>query len=526
MTDVDNLDDLARKIASGLSPNIARYARAQAAATQAQELEIRKLREELDVLKGSGTETRPPSAKPVNTVRPVVTGSAVVGATLTASAGTWTGSPTAYAYQWERGDSGVYTDIPGATGPSYVVASSDLVLVLRVVVTAQNAGGETAAVSDDTAPVTGTPTVFGTALPARLASSLGDGGTIYISPSGSDSTGNGTIGSPYFTLHKAFSVVALTGGLILCRGGTYNYSGTGVGGSGQQQFNRIGSTTNPPQVRAYPAETPVFTNCMVLVGASSTTRGLRFGPGLTIGSGVNSPGFDGFRVEGAVGHVEIVGCTISNVPHGNGLLVSYTSNAPTQVQVWDSVFHHNGEAATPLYHGIYMGASDTTTVIANCVFYDNARFAIQLGPRGGRGIITACTHYGRVGDVGGITIWSQSPYNTNPGAKVYASVVSSVTANYGYSFSGLTNTDAPLISDCVGYNCSPGAVEPQTGLVTSNVVTTDPQFVDVAGRDLRIGGSSSAISLVPTGSYAYLPATDILGNSRITADAGAYAKEA
>ncbi len=74
MTDVSNLDDLARAI-SNASPNIRKYALAQAAATQGQEAAIRTLIEEVEVLKakaggGSGIpptvppDTPPPSPPP------------------------------------------------------------------------------------------------------------------------------------------------------------------------------------------------------------------------------------------------------------------------------------------------------------------------------------------------------------------------------------------------------------------------------------------------------------------------------
>jgi len=53
MTDVSNLGDLAAKIASGKYPNIASYAAAQAAVTQAQELEIRKLAADVAALKAA-----------------------------------------------------------------------------------------------------------------------------------------------------------------------------------------------------------------------------------------------------------------------------------------------------------------------------------------------------------------------------------------------------------------------------------------------------------------------------------------
>ncbi len=55
MTDVSNLDDLAAKVASGKYPSIAAYAAAQAKATQSQELEIRKLTDEIAALKAAGT---------------------------------------------------------------------------------------------------------------------------------------------------------------------------------------------------------------------------------------------------------------------------------------------------------------------------------------------------------------------------------------------------------------------------------------------------------------------------------------
>ncbi len=55
MTDVGSLGDLASRIASGKYPSIAAYAAAQAKATQSQELEIRKLTDEIAALKAAGT---------------------------------------------------------------------------------------------------------------------------------------------------------------------------------------------------------------------------------------------------------------------------------------------------------------------------------------------------------------------------------------------------------------------------------------------------------------------------------------
>jgi hypothetical protein len=91
-------------------------------------------------------------AAPVNSDVPAITGTVEVGETLTASTGTWTGSPTSYTYQWQRiGDS--TDDIDGATASSYVITSDDCGSTLRVSVTATNGDGSATAYSVETVEV-------------------------------------------------------------------------------------------------------------------------------------------------------------------------------------------------------------------------------------------------------------------------------------------------------------------------------------------------------------------------------------
>lgn len=69
-----------------------------------------------------------------NTIAPSISGSAVVGRTLTCHRGTWVGGPTAYTFQWQRETgvgTGSYTDIGGETDDTYVCAAADLGLRLR-----------------------------------------------------------------------------------------------------------------------------------------------------------------------------------------------------------------------------------------------------------------------------------------------------------------------------------------------------------------------------------------------------------
>lgn len=74
---------------------------------------------------------------PVNTVLPTISGSIIVGSTLTATTGTWTNSPTSYAYQWKKGG----VAISGATSNTYVTVSGDIGSMITVTVTATNPGG-------------------------------------------------------------------------------------------------------------------------------------------------------------------------------------------------------------------------------------------------------------------------------------------------------------------------------------------------------------------------------------------------
>jgi Calx-beta domain len=93
---------------------------------------------------------------PVNQALPTITGEPVVGQTLTASDGSWAGTgPINITHQWIRcqrfldtADRLSCTDIPGATGSTYVVTADDRgfeeeVWVLRVRAQAQNAAGST-----------------------------------------------------------------------------------------------------------------------------------------------------------------------------------------------------------------------------------------------------------------------------------------------------------------------------------------------------------------------------------------------
>jgi hypothetical protein len=109
---------------------------------------------------------------PANTAPPTISGTAQVGATLTASNGTWSGStPMTFSYRWQRCNSGG-GDCSNLSkkNSTYQVQNGDEGHTLRVSVTAKNSDGSANAVSGPTAVITSgkpvntsAPTISGTA---------------------------------------------------------------------------------------------------------------------------------------------------------------------------------------------------------------------------------------------------------------------------------------------------------------------------------------------------------------------------
>lgn len=114
------------------------------------------------------TPTPTPTPVPTNTGLPSISGSPLVGEILAASTGSWTGSPSSFAYQW-------YADaaaIGGATGNALELTESELETEIAVGVIASNTGGNSAeALSTLVGPVEAAaePTTAAFAYPAVSA---------------------------------------------------------------------------------------------------------------------------------------------------------------------------------------------------------------------------------------------------------------------------------------------------------------------------------------------------------------------
>jgi hypothetical protein len=122
------------------------------------------------------------SGSPSNTSPPSIAGTPQGGQTLSASAGSWSGTPPiGFAYQWRRCDSGggSCADINGAGGQSYALTSADVGSTIRVTVTGSNGAGSSSASSDPTQVVQpAAPTPPSNTSPPSIAGTAQDGQTL------------------------------------------------------------------------------------------------------------------------------------------------------------------------------------------------------------------------------------------------------------------------------------------------------------------------------------------------------------
>lgn len=168
---------------------------------------------------------------PVNSVKPAITGTLVRGQTLIASTGTWTNSPTSYAYQWK----GNGVDISGATSSTFALTVGQVGQTITVTVTASN--GQTATVTSDpvgpVAEVDTTPNAFTfTDVTGATVSTVYTSNTITVSG----------INSP--------AAISITGGTYSITGGGYTSASGTVNSGDLVTVRATSSSSNSTAVNA------------------------------------------------------------------------------------------------------------------------------------------------------------------------------------------------------------------------------------------------------------------------------------
>jgi len=94
--------------------------------------------------------------------------------------------------------------------------------------------------------------------------------TYFISPSGSDATGDGSYDNPWWTLNKVWSTGAFgAGDTVYCRNGTYNWTAE------QDLTAKSGTINDTIKIWAYPGEQPIFRKGAA-IGVSSPAQMISF----------------------------------------------------------------------------------------------------------------------------------------------------------------------------------------------------------------------------------------------------------
>jgi hypothetical protein len=335
----------------------------------------------------------------------------------------------------------------------------------------------------------------GPSLPAPLPPSTGQ--TFYVATNGSDSN-PGTLALPWRTVQKALATLT-AGQRALVRGGTYGES---------LDMARAGTATAPITVENYPGERPIVNGGgqrpleILSSGAYVRIRGFVF---------ENSPYDSGGNVDIYGHHVEFSANEVRNA-QDQGI---YSDEDSHHAQLLGNWIHHNGEGVFHQSHGIYLQGNDH--LVANNVIHDHPKgFGIQVYDRNSRSIITANTVTGAghsgivVGGSGGVdnirVVNNVFAFNAHYGISHDSTCPTASRADHNVVFG---NSWGPTHAGCSGLDYSRGNR------------TTDPLFVNYAGRNLRVNAGSPAIG------YAlpeFSPGSDFDGNARPQSapDAGAF----
>ncbi|OGQ81690.1 MAG: hypothetical protein A2289_03310 [Deltaproteobacteria bacterium RIFOXYA12_FULL_58_15] len=205
----------------------------------------------------------------------------------------------------------------------------------------------------------------------------------YLSPEGSDESGDGSNDSPWFTLQKAWSVVS-AGDTIYLRGGTYAFSAR------QNLSGKSGASDTPIRVFAYPGENPILTKAAPF--SSTWPYTLLYLQG-------NYTHWKGIEITGVTQESEHVwtGMTLENSNHnileqmnshhnGHGMVIK---NNSSHNLVLNSDFHHNYDPLTPIPYdngdGLNVAYLDDNAVnnIRGCRFYYNSDDGLDLWENNG-----------------------------------------------------------------------------------------------------------------------------------------------
>jgi hypothetical protein len=327
---------------------------------------------------------------------------------------------------------------------------------------------------------------------ALLSGSLCFSAEIFVSPSGNDTTGNGSIGTPYLTIGKGISVMS-TGDTLNIRGGTYE----------EYIENTVPTGTDwdtPTTVQAYNGETVILNaatpSSVDLIRVTGFAKHHIIFNGLTL-DGVNMVnGGNGAKItyntEGLPAtHIMFTNCIVKNIYNGMGfLLTSGVDYTNTWCQFLSCTVTRAGYSGndSPNKHGIYISTSGN--LIDSCTIYSNLNLGLHFfGGQPSSNIVRNCTFpttpgKDAIGLYGGTNnqFYNNVIYQHNVGIIINPNgfVADSLLANNSFSSNGVG------IILQVGTAGSPG-----TATIVNNLIS-DQSNDTYGGINLGTGASTAA----------------------------------
>ncbi len=215
--------------------------------------------------------------------------------------------------------------------------------------------------------------------------------TYYVSPVGNDLTGTGSINSPWFTLNRAWKLIA-TGDTIYMRGGTYNYGK-------QELIGKNGSPEDLIRIFAYPGETPVLKKYGKFAGNYWPRAILRISgnyihiKGLEIcyNTQENNDAYYGLIIYNGNNNI----CESLNVHHNGGTGISIENNSNDNL-ILNCDTHHNSDPLSTIKYGNADGIglshvpAGMTNRVRGCRFWWNSDDGIDPFGSDSRLIIDNC----------------------------------------------------------------------------------------------------------------------------------------